>query len=168
MKLIKQCFKPLYQTTKYHIDDNMILYKMKVLLQCIVTKKTKRSTTHVRKRTSTEIKFSHYKAFLYLLLHILSGWLLYRNICFLMLDIKRLIKFINILPTKSYWKEKYVWLLHAYLFHSENSFVSLTPEGMVLKEKQYISYTFYPIHNPNTLEVLICNFSYNLSADLHI
>ena len=106
MKLIKQCFKPLYRTTKYHIDDNMILYKMKVLLQCFVTKKTKRSTTHVRKRTSTEIKFSHYKAFLYLLLHILSGWLLYRNICFLMLDIKRLIKFINILPTKSYWKRK--------------------------------------------------------------
>ena len=106
MKLIKQCFKPLYQTTKYHLNDNMILYKMKVLLQCFVTKKTKRSTTHVRKRTSTEIKFSHYKAFLYLLLHILSGRLLYGNICFLMLDIKRLIKFINILPTKKLLKKK--------------------------------------------------------------
>ena len=65
-------------------------------------------------------------------------------------------------------KEKYVWLLHAYLFHSENSFVSLTREGMVLKEKQYISYTFYPIHNPKALEKLICNTSYKLGIHSYI
>ena len=45
--------------------------------------------------------------------------------------------------------------------------MSLTREGMVLKEKQYISYTFYPIHNPKALEKLICNVSYKLSADVY-
>ena len=73
-------------------------------------------------------------------------------------ELSRKLTIENVEKIKVTEKEKYVWLLHAYLFHSENSFVSLTREGMVLKEKQYISYTFYPIHNPKALEKLIWIF----------